>query len=95
MFENRVLRRIFGPRRDGGLRWVGHILRKKDDPIANLWNSTIEGKTPVGRPRSRWKDQVMKDVTRIKKDISLANNRKEWKKLVDEAKNLLGFQDPQ
>ena len=50
-----------------------HILRKKDDSIANLWNSTIEGKRPVGRPRSRWKDHVR----RIKKDISLANNRKE------------------
>ena len=62
---------------------------------ANLWNSTIEGKRPVGRPRSRWKDQVMEDIRRIKKDISLANNRKKWRKLVDEAKNLLGFQEPQ
>ena len=77
------------------LRWVGHILRKQDDSIANLWNGTIEGKRPVDRPRSRWKDQVMKDVRRIKKDISLANNRKEWRKLADEAKNLLGFQEPQ
>ena len=77
------------------LIWVGHILRKQDDSIANLWNSTIEGKRPVGRPRSRWKDQVVKDIRRIKKDISLANNRKEWRKLVDEAKNLLGFQEPQ
>ena len=77
------------------LRWVGHILRKKDDSIANLWNSTIEEKRPAGRPRSRWKDQVMKVVGRIKKDISLANNRKEWRKLVDQAKNLLGFQEPQ
>ena len=40
------------------------ILRKQDDSIANLWNSTIEGKRPVGRPRSRWKDQVMKDKER-------------------------------
>ena len=77
------------------LRWAGHILRKQEYSIANLWNSTIEGKRPVGRPRSRWKDQVMEDIRRIKKDISLANNRKEWRKLVDEAKNLLGFQEPQ
>jgi hypothetical protein len=77
------------------LRWVGHILRKKDDSIANSWNSTIEGKRLVGRPRSRWKDQVLKDVRRIKKDTSLANNRNEWRKLVDEAKNLLGFQESQ
>ena len=42
-------------------------MRKKDDSIANLWNSTTEGKRPAGRPRSRWKDQVMKDVRRIKK----------------------------
>ena len=55
----------------------------------------MEGKRPVGRPRSRWKDQVMEDIRRIKKDISLANNRKEWRKLVDEAKNLPGFQEPQ
>ena len=37
--------------------------------------------------KSRWKDHVMKDMRRIKKDISLANNRKEWSKLVDEEKN--------
>ena len=74
---------------------MGHILRKQDDSIANLWNSTIKGKRPGGRPRSRWKDQVMKDVRRIKKDISLVNNRIEWRKLVDAAKNLLGFQEPQ
>jgi hypothetical protein len=37
----------------------------------------------------------MKDIRRIKKDISLANNRKEWRKLVDEAKNLLGVQEAQ
>jgi hypothetical protein len=37
----------------------------------------------------------LKDVRRIKKDISLVNNRKEWRKLVDEAINLLGFQEPQ
>ena len=29
------------------LRLVGHILRKQDDSMANLWNSTIEGKRPV------------------------------------------------
>ena len=122
VFENKILRKIFGPINEDNvwrkrhnyeirelykgpdiiaelksrrLRWVGHILRKQDDSIANLWNSTIEGKRPVGRPRSRWKDQLMKDVRRIKKDISLAKNRKEWRKLVDEAKNLLGFQEPQ
>ena len=75
------------------LRWAGHILRKKDDSLANLWNSTIEGKRPTGRPRSRWRDQVMKDVRRMKRDVCIANNRKEWRKLVDEAKNLLGFQE--
>jgi hypothetical protein len=75
------------------LRWVGHILRKKDESIANLWNSSMEGKRPVGRPRSRWKDQVMKDIRKLKKDISLADNREEWRRLVAEAKNLLGFQE--
>ena len=77
------------------LGWVEHILRKKDDSIANLWNSTIEGKRPVGRPRSRWKDHVMKDVRKIQKDFSLATNRKEWRELVDEAKKQLGFKEQQ
>ena len=85
----------YGELKSRRLRWAGHILRKQEDSIANLWNSTIEGKRPVGRPRSRCKDQVMEDIRRIKKDISLANNRKEWRKLVDEAKNLLGFQETQ
>ena len=70
VFENKILRKIFGPINEDNvwrkrhnyeirvmykepdiiaelksrrLRWAGHILRKQEDSIANLWNSTIEG----------------------------------------------------
>jgi hypothetical protein len=45
----------------------------------------MRGKTPLGRPRTRWKDSVVKDlrVLHKKRDhIDMAYNREEWNKFV-------------
>jgi hypothetical protein len=95
VFENRVLRRIFGPKRDeviGGwrklhneelhnlycspsiirmiksrrTRWPGHLARMwaKRNSYRILMRKP-EGKTPLGRPRSRWEDNIRMDVREI------------------------------
>jgi hypothetical protein len=91
VFENRVMTRIFGPKRDGvargwrklhneelhnlyssssitgiiksrRMRWAGHVARmgeKRD--MYRLLVRKAEGKRPLGRPISRWIDNIKMD----------------------------------
>ena len=47
-------------------------------------------KRPIGRPKTRWEDDVLEDIKSIKisnwKEI--AQNRDSWKKVVEEARTL-------
>jgi hypothetical protein len=51
-----------------------------------------EGKTPLGRPRRRWVDNIKIDLREIGWDgmdwIDLAQNRDQWRALVDTVMNL-------
>ena len=88
MFENRVLKRIFWPKRDGvtgqcrklhneelndlycspkivrviksrRLRWVGHVAHMEEGRgVHKVLVGNPEGKSPLGRPRRRWKDNI-------------------------------------
>jgi hypothetical protein len=92
MLENRVLRRLFGPKREevaGGwrrlhneelrnlynssyiirfiisrrMRWAWYVVRMGE--MRNAYNIVVakpEGKTPLGRPRCRWKDNSRMDL---------------------------------
>jgi hypothetical protein len=95
MFENRMLRRIFGTKKDGvtggwgnlhneelhnlysspsviriinsrRMRWAGHVARmgaKRN--LYRLLEGKPEGKRPLGRPRSRWIDNIKIDISAI------------------------------
>jgi hypothetical protein len=95
VLENKVLRRIFGPKRDevtGGwrklhneefrdlysspskirifksrrMRWVGHVARMGERRNAyRLLVGKSEGKRPLGKPRSRWVDNIKMDLLGI------------------------------
>jgi len=124
VFENRVLWRIFGPRRDGvtgewrklhneelydlycspntcivrviksrRMRWAAHV--------ACLWErrgvyrmlmGKPEGKTPLGRPRRRWKDNIKTDHQQVGCGgvdwIELVQDRDRWRALVTVVMNL-------
>jgi hypothetical protein len=51
-----------------------------------------EGKRPLGRPRCRWVDNIKMDLREIGWDgmdrIDLAQNRDEWRALVNTVMNL-------
>jgi hypothetical protein len=95
VFESRLLRRIFGPKRDeeaGGwrklhneelhklyssphiitmikarrMRWAGHVARMETKMNAyRILVGKQEGKSPLGRPRSRWVNNKKMDLRGI------------------------------
>jgi hypothetical protein len=52
------------------------------------------GKRPAGRPKNRWIDGILKDmeVLKVKNRKDLTRNRKEWNKVVENAKTHFGLQ---
>jgi len=95
VFENRVLRRIFGPKRDEvtgewrklhneelsdlycslnivrmiksrRMRWAGHVARMgQGRGMYRVLVGKPEGKTRLGRPRSRWEDNIKMDLQEV------------------------------
>jgi hypothetical protein len=45
---------------------------------------------PIGRPKTRWVDDVRKDIQKLKVPnwTTLAQDRRRWKELVEKAKTL-------
>lgn len=73
----------------GRLRWLGHMQRMDSQRIPRkLFEGTPDGKRSAGRPRHRWKDNVLSDLNDLKvRDWrSLAENRSDWRSLLEEAK---------
>jgi hypothetical protein len=74
MFENRVFRRIFVSKRDVG---TGGCRKVHNEELHNLYSSPSvirmiksrrmkpEGKTPLGRKRRRWVDNIKIDLREI------------------------------
>jgi hypothetical protein len=117
VFENRVLRRIFGPKRDEvtgewrklhneelrdlysspsiiriiksrRMRWAGHVVRMGEK--RNTYRLLVrkpEGKSPLGRPRRRWVDNIRMDLGEVGWGdvdwIDLAKGRIRWRALVN------------
>jgi hypothetical protein len=94
VFENRMLRRIFGPKREedglwgklhndelhslysspnivrvsksNRMRWAGHVARIGEGRgVYRILVGRPEGKRPLGRPRSRWEDNIKMDLREI------------------------------
>jgi hypothetical protein len=67
VFENSVLRRIFGPKRNEvkeeiksrRMRWGGHVGRMEEKRnTCMLLVGKPEGKRPLGKPRCKWVDNI-------------------------------------
>ena len=74
------------------LAWFGHVHRMPDNSMVKKvyeWSPALT--RSLGRPKSRWEDDVKGDITRMNitnwKDC--IRNRPKWKKLVEKAKTYL------
>jgi hypothetical protein len=48
------------------LRWAGHVARMTDDrTVYRVLVGNLQGKRLVGRPRTRWADNVKKDLREV------------------------------
>ena len=77
------------------LNWLGHVERTAEDNIVQKikrWKPM--SKRPIGRPKTRWEDDVLEDIKSI--NISnwkkVAQNRDSWKKVVEQARTLYRLQ---
>jgi len=82
---------IIGFIKKQGLNWLDHIERMAEDNILQKikrWNPVF--KRPIGRPKTRWKDDGWEDIKRMNVHNwkKVAQNRDRWKKVVEQARNL-------
>jgi len=73
------------------LNCLGHVERMAEDNIVQKikrWKSM--SKRPIGRPKTRWEDDVLEDI----KSINVRNwkkvvqDRDSWKKVVEQARTV-------
>ena len=122
VFENRVLRTVFGLKRDEvtgewrklhneelsdlyslpnivrvvksrRMRWAGHVARMGEGRVVHrVLVGKPEGKRPLGRPRSRWEDNIKMDLREMGGScgdwMELAQDRERWRALVGTVRNL-------
>jgi hypothetical protein len=71
------------------LSWFGHVKRMPETIIVKkIYKWKPFTSTPVGRPKSRWDDDVMADLKKMKliKWIEQVQNRLKWKDIVEKAR---------
>ena len=73
------------------LSWLGHIERMQGTRMVKAiycWKPL--SRRPIGRPKTRWEDDVRKYIQKIKVPDwkTLAQDRGKWKELVEKAKTL-------
>ena len=75
------------------LSWTGHVARIEEGRSAfKILTSTPTGKRLLGRPRSRWKDNIRMDLKEIGNNtrnwVDSARDRDYWRALVNAALKL-------
>jgi hypothetical protein len=66
-------------------RWIGHTLRKGEQPskVALQWNP--QGNRGRGRPRNSWRRSALREAGRSWSELRhLATDREKWRTLVDD-----------
>jgi hypothetical protein len=122
VFENRVLRRICGPKKDEvtgewrelhnkelrdlyfspsiiriiksrRTRWAGNVAQMGEKRnVYRLLVGKTERKSPLGKPRRRWVDNIKMDLLEVGWGdvdwVGLAKDRNRWRALVNSVLNL-------
>ena len=74
------------------MRLAGHVARVEEGRgVHKVLVGKPEGKRPVGRPRSRWEDNIKMDLQEVGKGcgdwMELAQDRDRWRSLVSTVMN--------
>ena len=69
------------------LKWFGHVERIGDErQVRRIMKAEIEGRRPVGRHRTRWKDVIRRDLESnglsVEQAPSEARGRDRWNDIV-------------
>ena len=75
------------------MRWAGHVARMGEERgVYLVLVGKPEGKSPMGRPRRRWVDNIRMDLQEVGCGyvdwIGLAQDRDRWRTLVSAVMNL-------
>jgi hypothetical protein len=75
------------------MRWAWHVAWKGEEKA--VWRVLVgkpEGKSPLGRPKRRWEDNIRIDLQEVgcggMEWIGLAQDRERWRGLVNVVMNL-------
>lgn len=86
---------IVGEAKSRRLRWAGHVLRRSEESLLRrVLRGAPRGRRPVGRPKTRWWGQVLKDMESMRLTEEDAGDRRGWRRRVGEAKYQLGYKWP-
>ena len=73
------------------MRWEGHVACKGERSVYRVLVGKPKGRRPLGRPRSRWEDNIKMDLQEVGCRgmywIELAHDRDRWRALVNAIKN--------
>jgi len=73
--------------KSGRLRRAGHLQRSQNDRlIKQVWEDAPIGKRPLGKPRLRWRDNIIKDRVILGVDQQewreMTHDRSRWRQIV-------------
>jgi hypothetical protein len=71
------------------LEWIGHLVRMDHGrAVKKIFDSKLEGRRKMGRPRSRWLEDAAKDLCemQVKRWQQKAVDREKWASVINEAK---------
>jgi len=76
------------------IKWMGYVhIMDQAKPTRKLLDWKPMGIRPVGRPRQRWKEDVMEDLKKLKVKNwkETAEDRRSWRDLAEKAKTHKGL----
>ena len=90
LYSSHNIVRVIRSRR---MRWAGHVERMgKGTDVYRVLEGNPEGKRPLGRPNSRWEDNIKMDLQDVRCEgmdwIELAQDRNSWRALLNAVMSL-------